>query len=509
MNAATRKLSQLSHELSSLVNSAPAKAIARARASAILARSSLTDGQILKSGILIDAGCRIRNEPAISEGCDILRRLTAQAPDDHNLSYNLANGLVAKADVSLVKRPDWYLSTADLRREARSLFHKAAIASQSDDLKARAITNLGNALRTANRWVEAYDKYIEALKWDPTNGVAAMMAATVLLSCIDRGIGSDQILRSVAAKHLKSAKLNSERLRELAGGQAIDRLEALMGSSSDAPVLPSGALSEYERFVFENRFQLSLTIEGFALSRETWDSLKIPPFTERLVKGPNVPAIFAMFNVLKSDFLVARRLLFDAIYHPPKDTGSYYDTLDYAVYGTQFSMLTLAQRCCIDVLDKIANAVTEHLELGGTKQSVYFHNRWFALQSASMKKRSWQGRILKCVNSGNVAIIALAEIALDIEKQGFLWEKKGSRNAGTHRFVVLHDLGCQASRASAYVEHSGLEDFKQKTMESLRLARAAIIYFVELVALDERTRRKGVKAVPFVVLDHQAIRRRR
>ena len=422
------------------------------------------------------------------------------------MSYNLANGLIAKANVSWVKGPDWYLSTADLRREARSLFRKTADASPSSDLKARAITNLGNSLLTAHRWVEAYDNYLEALKSDPTNAVAATMAAKLLLRCIDRGIGSKAILRSVAAKHLGSAKINSERLRQLGGEQAVQQLAQLLESEPDVPQITSKASSEYEKFVFDNRLALSPTIEGSAMSRESWDALRILSVTERVGKGASVPPVFAMFNTLKGDFLVARRLLFDAIYHTPKDTGSYSDTLDYAVYGIQSSMFTLAQRSCMDILDKIANAVTEHLELGATKQTVYFHNRWFTIQSGSVKTRSWHNSLEKSVNSGNVAIIALAEIALDIEKQGFLHEKKGSRNAGTHRFVILHDLGCQASRNSSYVEHFAVKDFKQQTMESLRLARAAILYLVELIALEERTRRKGVKSFPIVVPDHQSIR---
>src|SRR6266446_7341169 len=155
--------------------------------------------------------------------------------EDPTLSYNQANGLIAKADACSVKRPDWYLSTADLRREARHLFQRAADANSSEEIKGRAITNLGNSLYKANRWVEAYDNYFKALEFDPSNAVASIMAAKVLHRCIDRRIGNKKVLQAVAAKHLKSAEMNIERLQELAGKHAVEQLQQLLKTNFHAP----------------------------------------------------------------------------------------------------------------------------------------------------------------------------------------------------------------------------------------------------------------------------------
>jgi tetratricopeptide (TPR) repeat protein len=510
VNNSAHIFSQICRELYALVDSDPVKAIKKARASELFTQLNDTNAQIVKSATLIDAGSIIRSESAISEGCDILNKLTAKRPNDHNLSYNLANGLIAKADISPVKSPDWYLLTADLRREARSLFYKVADASRSNELKARAITNLGNSLFKAHRWVEAYDNYVEALNSDPSNAVAATGAAKILLRCIDRRVGNREILRSIAGKHLKSAKVNIERLRQLAGKQAVQQLQPLLQTDSDVPQIPLGALSKYEKFVFENRLALSPTIEGLAVSLKRWDNLTIRSVIEGLNKDANVPPIFAMMNTLKGDFLAARRMAFDAIHHAPKDTGSYSDTLDYAVYGIRSSLLVFAQRACLDILDKIAVAITEYFELGDNKKSIYFHHsRWFTKQSTTATKRSWHPHFLKSINGGNRIIIALAEMALDLEEDGFLCEQKESRSAGTHRFVVLHDIGKSPSRECPYINHSNIKDFKQITLHSLRLARAAIIYFVELIALEERTRSKGIKTFPLVVPSHHKIQRGR
>ena len=82
-----------------------------------------------------------------------------------------------------------------------------------------------------------------------------------------------------------------------------------------------------------------------------------------------------MFNVMKADFLTARLLAYRALYGETPDSGTYADTLDYAQYGTSQSLLTIAQRTCIDVLDKIALATSEYFELAG--RFIYFSNRWY------------------------------------------------------------------------------------------------------------------------------------
>jgi hypothetical protein len=52
---------------------------------------------------------------------------------------------------------------------------------------------------------------------------------------------------------------------------------------------------------------------------------------------------------------------------------------------------------------------------------------------------------------------------------------------------VLHDEGCTPSRESAQIEHSGIYEFKEQLIGSLQLARAAILYFVEMVSIAEKT----------------------
>jgi hypothetical protein len=72
---------------------------------------------------------------------------------------------------------------------------------------------------------------------------------------------------------------------------------------------------------------------------------------------------------------------------------------------------------------------------------------------------------------------------------------------------VLHDIGSKPSRTSDCIEHCSLSDFKSQLVESLQLARAAIIYFVEMTSIRE-VAHKGVKTLVGVmdVSSHHWIR---
>lgn len=70
----------------------------------------------------------------------------------------------------------------------------------------------------------------------------------------------------------------------------------------------------------------------------------------------------------------------------------------------------------------------------------------------------------------------LGELAEDYDgNDGILRSQKDLRNAGTHRFVVLHDLGNPSrARQAPEVEHLEHADFADQALGALRVARSAI-----------------------------------
>lgn len=407
----------------------------------------------LRAGILIDAGIDGNDVQAVDEGVASLQRLLDSDPDRGDLQYCLANGLAGKADLVSYSGPAWYCETADLRRKARYLYRFAGAGDAGSFIASQALTNLGNALIKAYRFVEAYDYYLSALQKDPSNGVALTGAAKILLRLVNEGMGDQDVLLGVAARHLKKARENPNRIRDLAGKRAYKQLSKLMEAEIVGGALPDLSLAtDYQQFVAKHRLALAPTIEGLDLTMSRWDSLRIESITEHINTEHGVPPIFAMFNVLKSEYLVARFLSYLALEGELIDSGKYSDTLDYASYGIRSSVLTLSQRSCMDVLDKTAVAASEYLGLPGNPNSIDFLTRWFVMPKKG-ESLSWQSEVQNEIALGNTALIALAEVSYDIPVGGFLQKKRSIRNTSTHRFTVVHDLDTKPSRKCQYVDH--------------------------------------------------------
>lgn len=527
----SRRIIQRFHEIDAyltfLVDKDPKAAIKEARK---LRPDNILDTyntDALRAAIMIDAGAACNDKSAVDDGVAILRRLLEQHPERLDLKYCLANGLSAQASCITYSGPEWYLETDDLRREARRLFHQVITGCSSPeiyaqaltylgherlrDIATRALTNLGNELLRAHRYVEAYDYYARALEYDPTNGVALTGAARVLLHLVERGIGDGKILLRVAARHLKTAQANAERIRQLAGEYGYKMVADLLNTDLGDTEMPDlSTADDYQRFVAKHRLALAPTIEGLDLSMPRWDSLRIGEIFERISDAAagnpplfGIPPLFAMFNVLKGDYLAARYLAYLALNGDVPESGSYADTLDYATYGMRSSLLTLSQRACFDLLDKVAVAASEYLRLPGSPKGITFLNRWFDDQDT----KRWHPQVLYEIRSGNTALIAITEVARDVAGGGFLQEKRAMRHSSTHRFTVLHDLFGEPRRKSRYIEHYSSDDFIAHLIETIQLTRAVLFYFVEMIRhREQRIGRDAKYRVHLFVPDHSWVR---
>lgn len=488
---------RVSERLTALMNEAPAAAVAEARA--INDRDA--NWMQLRATVLCDAGAATRDSAAVNEAVDIFFRLRDGFPQKGGLAYNLANALDASARLDKTKRPDWFLVTADVRRQGRAHLGQAADAMGRDDtaVASQVLTNLGNSLDAAYRWIEAFESYQRALELYPDNGVASGCAAEMLFRVSTEGVlGHQPHLADVAQRLAHHAKRNSETVIKFAGPAAVkafNRLPSKMGGLArvDLGKKPSA----YERFVADNRLLLSPILEGLGRNKRRWDDAHIRGIRESVSTGGQVPPLFAMFNTMKGDYLVARELLFAGVSEGkgrPRDTGVYYDTLDYAVYGSTPSRLVLAQRTALDLLDKISVALNDFFSVGEKPKKVKFHDFW----REKPKEPRWRPALATAIERGNPALIALSEIAADLSDgsqetsiPGRLNAEKRARHAGTHRFIVLHDIAPGEPRSNSAIEHHMLDSFSETAIQTVRLSRAALLYFLEAIEYEERSRPEG------------------
>lgn len=465
--------------------------------------------ELIRAAVLVDAGGELKDPDCIARGVDIFRKFVELFPDRPGLRYNLANGLNNLAQNTRPVSQPWFLATSELRREARSLYQLVIEDDTDTRTLSQAHTNNGNLLAQSYRWAEAYDAYTSALRYDSQNGVAASGLAKVILGCQKRSLGDPEWLNKLAAKYLRRAHASGARIREYAGDRALRKIEELTVDAGDELEVPDlSEASDYVKFVAQNRLALSLTLEGLDPNIRRWDTLLLGSILEDIGTEDGVPSIFAMWNLLKADFLAARWLAYIGIEGFASESGSYSDTLDYARYGMPQSLHTFAQRAAIDLLDKIAVASTEYLSLPGASNSIYFWKRWHQTEKGRLRSPTqWQPSVADEIERGNGPIVALSELAEDIAFGGALNPKKTLRNSSTHRFVVLHDLAVKGFRSSKHVEHYQEHDFERQTIGSLQMARSALLYFVEMIAVGEGIKhRKGVKAVQLDVPPHHLIR---
>jgi len=501
------ELADISEKLQRLIDDDPAKAISEA-----LQLSGNINFELLKAAILVDAGALVKNYDVVVKGVEIYRNAVSRYQDNSELKYNLANGLHALALSTTYKDFSWYRDTENYRLEARQYFYVAANDNEASlDIRSQSCTNLGNLLWSSYRWVEAYDFYTLALTENPRNGVASSGALKMLKYALQQELGDYEFLVEEIEYLAFHVKQNLESIYSYSGGYGVkgivDEVKDIRCVEKDRSAVKG---DEYEKFVVSNNLTLSPTIHSHSHESKYWDNINISSVGVGVGTDSSVPEIFAMINLLKSDYILARQLFFSASNRLFNETGNYNDTLNYACYGVNESALALAQRSALDVLDKVAVATLSYLGIGGAKRTS-FKEAWFKKRPKGKdEKEEFKPAVFQEIENGNTALLALTEVSRDLSnKIGFLSKKQASRNSSTHRFTVLHDLGGIPTSHSGCLEHFDYEVFLRESLHTLKLARSTVIYFVQMVLFREKklSAQKDGIVMPLFVPSHEDIRR--
>ncbi len=501
----------LSRRLQPLLDSDPLEAVKQAREIELdTPESNNLAG--LRAAILVEGGILTHQQDAIEEGVKIFRELHKKLPENLNIAYNLANGIVA-----MIRNPphdsnwlDFQERTRIERTEARLYLSRVAKSQHVDvELETQALTNLANQFSNSFRLSEAHDARLAALKIDPENGVAAASAAMELLWLYEQGGLSD--LTYTEVQHLaKIAHRNHEKVAHFAGAQAAQKIAEFV-QKIDAPLPRSQHTDPFVEWVERERLTLAPTVELVDPTLGKLDWLMLSSIIEDVSNGGCLPPpVFAMFNVLKSDFILARDLAWQST---GKDawpqTARYADTLDYAIYGPDVSALILAHRAALDLLDKVAVTANHYFGLGLPTEKVYFGRLWRTNHGKSAEKRVLLETVEKAIRAGVTALYGLTELADDYESEsGILRPQKDLRNSSTHRFVVLHDEEGIGYRQAPEIARHQRRQFDQEVLNALRVARAAIQMLALAISQNEQrlAAKESVLRIRMDVQDHDWIR---
>ena len=78
----------------------------------------------------------------------------------------------------------------------------------------------------------------------------------------------------------------------------------------------------------------------------------------------------------------------------------------------------------------------------------------------------------------------MGEVAYDMGDGGVYADAQAVRNAGTHRFVLVHQA-IKDVESTETMRAMGVREMMETTVESLAVARAAYIYLVAMVSAYE------------------------
>ncbi len=466
----------------------------------------------LRAAILVDGGHDTADMGAVAEAVVLLRELHSTV-GGAAVAYNLANGLITS--VGTPPHDDGWLDhmerTRELRVEARLLF--AAVARDESApavLRTQAWTNLANQLSQSWRVAEAHDARLAALRIDPTNGVAAASAVKDLL-WLDQLGGCAPTTRIEAAHLARIARDNRARIQEFAGTRVAEHLSALAAEVDETPARAPHA-DPFMRWVEQERLTLGPTVELVEPALGHIDWLMLPGILEQEAGAPVLPPpVYAMFNLLKADFVLARDLAWRATTQEWPRTARYGDTLDYARYGAATSALVLAHRSALDVLDKVAVLANHYFALGEKPKRVDFPSLWREKQKKSASAAgapALRPEVDAMIRGDASSLLGLVELAADYER-GWRRPQRDLRNAGTHRFVVLHDgHGERSARDAPEIERYGVEAFEREVLDGLRVARSAIQAVTFAIRQREMALRREHKGMlgTLVVPDHGWVR---
>jgi len=491
--------------------------------------TATVDGVLLKSwiaGTLIDIGSEGNIGHAVKEGMDIFvnerERLNAVI-DEHEIEYCLGNARSAlfalqASEPGFRMRP----GTIDVLTKAKNHFWRAYKRMPATSAPPHLLVNLANALRSSGRVAEALQYYDSAILERPDhpeahanraealwhlNRLSGSLTANMLWQMMK---GYDMATRSTRIpEHFRAqwrAKRDYLRERLVPIGQDEDRTNRDLAETQ----AEANAHSQYRKFCLTNHLTLSEHSLYCPCIGAQRDDLAIPKSTAP-IGGEFVPRMILLLNRLKSEFALARLLYYRAVQDPTEEWVTFDEELEFAeleegeAIGVRPEMLRTAFRMCFGILDKIASGVCELFQLAGAKEPIYFHSFWREKQKGKDDDERWA----KINSLDNLSLLALYSQATDLSQQDGEWRHfKRWRNALEHGMLVLFKYREEFTDPMEYglldwnraVVSVPYDDFVQKTLQMLQLARSAIFNFVFCVRQEgEKEMRSDRPGLPLTI----------
>lgn len=454
---------------------------------------------------LVDGSDDEDNEAALIKAIELAEKIEAKClPKDACLiRYSRSNAWAALHRIRSTPENVWSWEQPELLEQVywlRAAIQHEGYASLPRPRRAQLHCNLGNALSSVGRFVEALAEWRQALNEQSILGMARGNLGVGLvrygMSLYDEGhtywflrSGQLELSKAVSGGVGRDGATYQDAIAYFGGSLAnVEQLLTSYDGSAD-DVLPTYSMGKskgeqrYRQWCLERRLFLNPLNDLGAESVAAQDVLSLP--THNVDKAG--ATFLAFFNQLKQEYSYARWCLYEGttaqrIHLADRSTVLAFNC-DYAHYSMALEQVKTAFRCAYSLLDKVAYFINAYWKLEIPERSIYFRSIWYGIAKGEERQVRHAFE-----TSENLPLRGLFWLSKDIYSdllrevaQPNAKDLHSLRNHLEHKHVKIVDsLGLISSQSDIWSDQLAhkveREEFQAKTEHLLLLSRSALIY---------------------------------
>lgn len=472
---------------------------------------------IIKLGLLIDLSTDLGKEEGFHNAIKYASKfLSAKISDWQKgvLHYFIANaweGLRLLKHTNIEAVWDWHQEEIEKAIFNYRLCNRHLKNSNDPSYLCPSNTNLGNVFNTLGRFVEAIEFWNKALALKDSFSMAIVNKAYGLFiysrSLYDQG--HQEVFLKYAYKllnqglkggdiHDTARKYYENIAANIEAGFNKEYLESEF-KLKEFPLGHTITERNYRKWCLQNCLFLNPLNDLGVFSIAAIDILHCPSIITTILehKSAHPPVYYTFYNQLKQEYVSARFLLYESLninkpHFSDKDV-LIYNTFDYPCYGLEIEKCKIAFRTIYSLFDKIAFFINTYLRLQINERDISFRRIWY-----KNPHKPKDGLADRFINLHNWPFRGLYWLSKDLSEQGTdfadVIEPDAQnlvkiRNYIEHKYLTLHQMDLvnfiePETKDVTYPVY--FQDFTDKTLRLVKLARAALIYLSLGIHIEEK-----------------------
>lgn len=427
--------------------------------------------------------------------------------------YFTANGwsYLLKLSVEVNSEEFWQIERVELEKEIIHLRKAISYSEKVSDvfMQSQIYTNLGNVLSHVGRIVEAIDYWNRVKEVNPNFGMGegnlgfglvhyakalydeahCFLICRYAYKCLVKAQDDPQVYQDARFSFADMASSLESWYKKEALKKENEFINYSLGNSKRE--------IDYRKWCLQNVLFLNPLNDVFNESTVTHDCLFLPT----IIAGKDDPPFYhTIYNQLKQEYVTARFHLYTGIVERKShfaDKGNLQiDTLDYSVYSFNVENTKIAFRICYSLFDKIGYFLNNYLRIGLVADKVNFRKIWLEYDKKGRKRNIHP----VVANSQNWMLRGLYWLSKDLYErdtdfsEAILPEAKEIatiRNYIEHKSIKVVEIGKTELVDGGLTYQIHRDELEAKTLQLLKLARAALIYLSLAVHISEAKKERS------------------